>query len=235
MTRVAVLCARGGSKAVPGKNIKTLAGQPLIYWTIAQARSSNLFDYIVVSSDAPNILLTAKNAGATYLVERPEALATDAISVLPAIEHALATLEADIKLKIDSFVLLQPTSPTREVEDIIGAISLFDSVKCSSVITGSRARSSPYFSIVEKKPDGSVMLCKTVSRPISRRQDTPECFDMNGSIYVVNRTCFSIDQQMIWPDTQLFEMVEENSVDIDTPLDFEIANMIMKERQKLKP
>ena len=175
MTRVAVLCARGGSKAVPGKNIKTLAGQPLIYWTIEQARSSNLFDYIVVSSDAPNILLTAKNAGATYLVERPEALATDAISVLPAIEHALATLEADINLKIDSFVLLQPTSPTREVEDIIGAI------------------------------------------------------------YVVYRARFFIDQQMIWPDTQLFEMVDENLVDIDTPLDLEIANMIIKERQKLKP
>ena len=87
----------------------------------------------------------------------------------------MATLESDINLKIDSFVLLQPTGPTREVEDIIGAI------------------------------------------------------------YVVYRACFFIDQQMIWPDTQLFEMVEENSVDIDTPLDFEIANMIMKKRQKLKP
>ena len=146
----------------------------------------------------------------------------------------MVSLEVDINLKIDSFVVLQPTSPTREVGDIIGATSLFDSVKCSSVITGSRARSSPYFSIVEKKPDGSVMLCKTVSPPISRRQDAPECFDMNGSIYVVNRTCFSKVQQMIWPDTQLFEMAEENSVDIDTPLDFEIANMIMIERQKLK-
>ena len=87
----------------------------------------------------------------------------------------MATLESDINLKIDSFVLLQPTGPTREVEDIIGAI------------------------------------------------------------YVVYRACFFIDQQMIWPDTQLFEMVEENLVDIDTPLDFEIANMIIKERQKLKP
>ena len=87
----------------------------------------------------------------------------------------MATLESDINLKIDSFVLLQPTGPTREVEDIIGAI------------------------------------------------------------YVVYRACFFIDQQMIWPDTQLFEMVDENLVDIDTPLDFEIANMIIKERQKLKP
>ena len=87
----------------------------------------------------------------------------------------MATLESDINLKIDSFVLLQPTGPTREVEDIIGAI------------------------------------------------------------YVVYRARFFIDQQMIWPDTQLFEMVDENSVDIDTPLDFEIANMIIKERQKLKP
>ena len=146
----------------------------------------------------------------------------------------MVPLEVDINLEIDRFVVLQPTSPTREVGDIIEATSFFDSVKCSSVITGSRARSSPYFSIVEKKPDGSVMLCKTVNPPILRRQDAPDCFDMNGSIYVVNRTCFSKDQQMIWPDTQLFEMAEENSVDIDTPLDFEIANMIMIERQKLK-
>ena len=87
----------------------------------------------------------------------------------------MATLESDINLNIDSFVLLQPTGPTREGEDIIGAI------------------------------------------------------------YVVYRACFFIDQQMIWPDTQLFEMVDENLVDIDTPLDFEIANMIIKERQKLKP
>jgi N-acylneuraminate cytidylyltransferase/CMP-N,N'-diacetyllegionaminic acid synthase len=234
MTTVAVLCARGGSKAVAGKNIKMLAGRPLIYWTIEQARKSQLFDYVVVSSDAPDILLAAEKAGATYLVKRPKALATDAISVLPAVEHALASLEADRKLKIVSFVLLQPTSPTREVDDITGAMSLFESAKCSSVITGIRARSSPYFSIVEKKLDGSVVLCKTLSPPISRRQDAPECFDMNGSIYVVNRTCFYQNQKMIWPDTQLYEMVEENSVDIDTPLDFKIANMIMIERQRLK-
>lgn len=231
MTRVAILCARGGSKAVPGKNIKLLAGRPLIEWTIKQARDSGMFDHVVVSSDAADILQAAQNAEATHLIQRPPALATDAASVLPAIEHALALLEADHNMLIDSFVLLQPTSPTRDVEDIIGAVSLFDTAKCTSVITGSKARSSPYFSLVERNQDGTISLCKMATPPIVRRQDAPACFDMNGSIYVVDRACFAKDQKMIWPDTQLFEMSEENSVDIDTPLDFKIADMVMCERQ----
>lgn len=231
MIRVAILCARGGSKAVPGKNIKMLAGRPLIEWTILQARNSGLFDHLVVSSDDPDILQAAAKAGATYLVERPETLATDTISVLPAIEHALTTLETNLNQKVDSFVLLQPTSPTREVGDIIGAVTQFDSAKCTSVITGSKARSSPYFSLVEQNSDGTVMLCKTTTPPIVRRQDAPTCFDMNGSIYVVDRARFAKDLQMIWPDTQLFEMNEENSVDIDTPLDFKIADLIMMDRK----
>ena len=75
------------------------------------------------------------------------------------------------------------------------------------------------------------MLCKTTTPPIVRRQDAPTCFDMNGSIYVVDRARFAKDLQMIWPDTQLFEMNEENSVDIDTPLDFKIADLIMMDRK----
>tara|TARA_R110001599_G_scaffold350098_1_gene579611 strand:- start:6745 stop:7449 length:705 start_codon:yes stop_codon:yes gene_type:complete len=234
VSRVAILCARGGSKGVPGKNTAMIAGKPLIAWSILQALESGLFDHIAVSSDAPDILDAAQAAGATLLVRRPDALATDMVSVLPAIEHCLAAIEDDLSHKVDSFVFLQATSPTRGVTDIKDAVALFDAHGCTSVITGSAARASPYFSLVEETPQGTVTLSKVTDPPLVRRQDAPRCFAMNGSIYVVNRAGFGADQRMIWPDTRLFEMSEENSVDIDTPLDLQIAEMIMAARHQLR-
>ena len=234
MSRVAVLCARGGSVGVPGKNTRLIAGRPLIAWSIAQALESGLFAHVAVSSDSPDILEAARQAGATLLVQRPDHLATDTVSVLPAVEHCLAAIEAHQGALVRSFVLLQATSPTREVADIKGAVALFDHHACSSVITGCAARASPYFSLVEETPQGTVILSKPTDPPIVRRQDAPRCFDMNGSIYVVDRIRFATQQQMIWPDTRLFEMSAENSVDIDTLLDFRIAEMIMDTRHPRK-
>ena len=96
MTRIAILCARGGSKGVPGKNIRPLAGRPLIAWSINQAREAALFDLIAVSSDDAAILDAARNAGAGLMVRRPDALATDTVSVLPAIVHCLEAAEAHL-------------------------------------------------------------------------------------------------------------------------------------------
>lgn len=199
-----------------------------------QALESGLFDHVAVSSDAADILEAARAAGATLLVRRPDALATDTVSVLPAIEHCLVAIEDGLGHAVSSFVFLQATSPTRDVVNIKDAVALFEQHGCTSVITGSAARASPYFSLVEETSQGTIALSKITDPPVLRRQDAPQCFGMNGSIYVVNRAGFRADQRMIWPDTRLLEMSEENSVDIDTPLDFQIAEMIMAARHQVR-
>ncbi len=229
--RVAIICARGGSKGVPRKNVRELAGKPLIAWSIEQALESGLFADVIVSSDDPEILEAARAAGATFLVERPAELASDASSVLPAIEHGLAQWEEARQQRLESFVLLQPTSPTRAVSDIANAVSLFESEKVGSVVTGSLAKASPYFSMLEEQPDGTVAVSKRVDPPFVRRQDAPKCYEMNGSIYVIDRDRFSLDQRSLYPDSRIYEMSEEASVDIDTELDFRLAELVMQDRQ----
>ncbi|NVO26946.1 acylneuraminate cytidylyltransferase family protein [Donghicola sp. C2-DW-16] len=228
--RVAIICARGGSKGVPRKNVRDIAGKPLIAWSVEQALDSGVFQDVIVSSDDPEILDVAGKAGATFLVERPAEFATDSASVLPAIEHGLAQWEEAKKQQVTTFVLLQPTSPTRATNDIVGAIELFETAGVGSVVTGSLAKASPYFSMLEEQPDGSVAVSKRVDPPYVRRQDAPKCYEMNGSIYVIDRVRFSSDQRSLYPDTRIYEMSEEASVDIDTELDFKLAELILRDR-----
>jgi len=229
-TRICVICARGGSKGVPGKNIRPLAGKPLIAWSVEQAKESGLFAIVAVSSDSADILEASRAAGADLLVERPAELATDTVSSIPAMEHCLRAAEAALGRECEVLVALQPTSPTRAVEDIAGAVALLEESGADSVITGQPARNSPYFSLVERAPDGAVALAKTLDRPIVRRQDAPECFDMNGSVYVWRRAAFIANPAVFQPVTRLYAMPEERSVDIDTELDFALAELVMQRR-----
>ena len=227
MTRIAILCARGGSKGVPGKNIRPLGGRPLIAWSIAQAREAGLFDLIAVSSDDAAILEAARAAGAGLTVRRPDALATDTVSVLPAIVHCLQAAEAHLGRKAQSITYLQATSPTRAAADIAACVELFEAHRPGSVVTGCAAKNSPYFSLLEERAGGTVGLSKPTDPPVVRRQDAPRCFDMNGSVYVFDRDQFMADPRVLYPDTRLYEMPEERSVDIDTELDWALAELVM--------
>jgi N-acylneuraminate cytidylyltransferase/CMP-N,N'-diacetyllegionaminic acid synthase len=230
MTRIAILCARGGSKGVPGKNIRPLAGRPLIVWSIVQARETGLFDLIAVSSDDAAILDAAGDAGAGLLVRRPDALATDTVSVLPAILHCLQAAEAHLRRQACSITYLQATSPTRDAADIAACLDLFEAHRPGSVVTGSPAKSSPYFSLLEERSEGTVGLSKPTDPPVVRRQDAPRCFDMNGSVYVFDRDRFMADPRVLYPDTRLHEMPGERSVDIDTELDWALAELVFSRR-----
>jgi N-acylneuraminate cytidylyltransferase/CMP-N,N'-diacetyllegionaminic acid synthase len=231
ITRICTICARGGSKGVPGKNIRPVGGKPLIAWSVQQARSSGLFALIVVSSDSEEIRQAGLAAGADLAIVRPAEMATDTAGKVPAIAHALRAAEAHLDRPADVEVDLSVTSPLRRVEDIVGAVELQAATRATSVITGSQARCSPYFSLVEQRPDGTVGLAKEPDRPILRRQDAPACFDMNGSIYVWARDPFLADPRVIYPDTRLFEMPEERSVDIDTELDLKIVALLLAAQQ----
>lgn len=233
MRRICTICARGGSQGVKNKNIRQLLGKPLIAYTLEQARDCQLFERIAVSSDSSEILDTAQTYGADVLVDRPPELATDHSAKLPAIRHCVETTEQASGTQFDVVVDLDATSPLRLPEDIQGAVSLLETENVGNVITGTPARRSPYFNLVELGEDGVVRLAKKPNKPIIRRQDSPACFDMNASIYVWQRESLFKLTTVFNADTLLFVMPEERSVDIDCELDFEIVELLMKKRYSL--
>lgn len=229
-TRICTICARGGSKGVNNKNIRDLAGKPLLVWSLEQAQESLLFDRVAVSSDAPEILDIAEQYGADFIIKRPSELATDKAAKVPAIRHCVEQAEEVFKRPFDVVVDLDATSPLRSVEDIQGAVNLLERNNLSNVITGAPARRSPYFNLVELNEDSAVQLSKALEKPVVRRQDSPRCFDMNASIYAWQRSALFNCTTVFNEDTRLFVMPEERSVDIDSELDFEFVEFIMQKR-----
>lgn len=229
--RICTICARGGSKGVPGKNIKIVGGLPLLAWSIKQARDCGLFDVLAVSSDSTEILEIAKFYEVDVLVERPSEMASDHAGKIGSIQHCFLVAEAFLGSRATTVVDLDATSPLRSVEDIIGAVKLLEEQNSSNVITGSEARRSPYFNLVEKNESGSVELAKKLSTAsIVRRQDAPKCYDMNASIYVWGRDVLKSDPKVFYSDTLLYEMPDTRSVDIDSELDLIIVEELMKRR-----
>lgn len=231
MSRICTIAVRGGSKGVPGKNWRVIAGRPLFAHSVAAARLSDLFDAIVVSSDAPEVLDYALEAGATHVVKRPAELASDTSGKVPAIVHAVLSVEEELGKNFDLVTDLDATSPLRDISDIQGAVELLESQGIESVVTASEARRSPYFNLIERNPKtGQVGVAKPLPEGVLRRQDAPETFDMNASIYVWNRDVLMDSPQVFFPTTQIFEMPAERSLDIDSEFDFEIVRWLMEKK-----
>ncbi len=232
MRRICTICARGGSKGVPGKNVATIAGLPLIAHSIRHAKDSDLFDAIIVSSDSATVLEAAGEHGADILVERPDDLASDVAAKVDAIRHAVVEAEDALGWQAETVVDLDVTSPLREPADIVGAVHLLETSGVRNVITGAPARHSPYFNLVERRADGSVGLSKSLPEAVVRRQDVPESFDMNASIYVWRRDAIVDDPSVFYADTAIFAMPAERSFDIDSPLDFDIVSYLLDKKEQ---
>jgi CMP-N,N'-diacetyllegionaminic acid synthase len=230
MIRLCTVCARGGSKGVKGKNVRMLHGKPLIAYSIEQARDSNLFRAIAVSSDSDHILEIAKAYGADHLVKRPDELATDASPKLPAIRHCVVEVERIRGEVCETIVDLDATSPLRRVRDIVEAVAVLEASAAGNLITAMPARRSPYFNLIELDGQGAPRLSKPVATSFVRRQDVPQCFDMNASIYVWRRQVLFDSLSIFNPDTHLYIMPEEHSIDIDSELDFKFVEFVMSTR-----
>ena len=231
MSIICTICARSGSKGVLNKNIKNLNGIPLLAHTVLQAKGSNLFDMICVSSDSNEILEVGSSYGVDLCIIRPLELANDYISKLPAIRHAVEESELRFGRKFDIVVDMDVTSPLRNISDIKNAIKLLEDNNISNVITGSPARRSPYFNLVELNKNDVAELSKKPINPVTRRQDSPKCYDMNASIYVWNRSSLFENPTVFNEDTKIYVMPEERSIDIDTEVDFKIVEMLMKDKK----
>ena len=233
MKRLCTICARGGSKGVSNKNIRQMGGKPLIAHSILQAQSSGLFEAIAVSSDSKEILDISKKYGADYSIFRPRELASDTSPKLPTIQHCVNEVEILSGKNFDVFVDLDVTSPLRMIKDIEGAVKLLEDKNVSNVITGCPARRSPYFNLVERDKIGYVRLSKPPEREIVRRQDSPECFDMNASIYVWKRKALMDCESILNEDTLLYVMPEERSIDVDSEWEFEYVEFLFNKKISL--
>lgn len=234
MTRICTICARGGSKGVKNKNIRELLGKPLIAHSILQAKESNLFDMITVSSDSDEILQVAKQYGADYCIKRPVVLATDTAAKLPVIQHCVEQTEQLSGVKFDTLVDIDATSPLRTVEDLRNAVLMLENHNdATNLITAAPARRNPYFNLVEENDDGYVRPSKSLKTSVVRRQDAPKTYDMNASIYIWKRESFFEAQSVFSNNTILYIMPEERSHDIDSELDFEIVQLLAEKRGSL--
>ena len=226
MKILCTICARAGSKGVANKNLRLINNKPLIVYSIEQAIATKLFDQIVVSSDSKEIREIALANGATFCVDRPAELATDTAPKLPAIKHCVENAEEKFG-QFEVIIDLDATAPLRESSDIIGALELLQSAKADNVITGTPAHRSPYFNLVETDVNGIVSLSKPPANVVARRQDSPQCFDMNASIYVWRRQALFANENLFTSNTRLFVMPRERSLDIDSQADFEMVEWMM--------
>jgi len=222
--------ARGGSKGLPGKNIKPLAGKPLIGWTIEQALSVNEIGRVIVSTDDMDIANVAKNYGADVPFMRPESLASDTASEWDAWRHALEYLYKHEGALPEPFVSLPATSPLRRTEDIEACIEIFREGDADMVVAVTEAHRNPWFNMVRKLDDGTVALVNNPADGINRRQNAPDIYDMTTFAYIAKSQHILTNRGVFSGRVRAVTVPVECSIDIDTPFDFEIAEYLMNKR-----
>lgn len=221
-----VIPARGGSKGIPYKNIKKLAGKPLINYSIDLARQITTDKNICLSTDDENIIETAKLYGLEVPFKRPESLATDRAGTYEVLLHAIQYYE-NLGENYDAIVLLQPTSPFRLKKHIEEAISMFNE-DIDMVVSVKEASANPYYNCFEEDKNGFLSISKG-NGLLERRQDAPAVWEFNGSIFVINIE--SLKQMNMSKFTRIKKYIMEDlySVDIDDILDWKIAELILQE------
>lgn len=226
------VCARGGSKGVVGKNLREISGKKLIEYTLEQAKAVPGITVYGLSSDSNEMLSLGEKHG-FFPIIRPAELATDSAAKVPAIRHCVLECEKKINALMDLCIDLDCTSPLRNVEDIVNVIEMMKSNQYANIITGSPARRSPYFNLLEKDlHTGRFGLAKIPVKPIVRRQDAPQCFDMNASIYGWKREVLIQENSLFLATTGFYEMPEDRSIDIDSELDFELVGYLLNKKQR---
>jgi CMP-N-acetylneuraminic acid synthetase len=226
---VAVIPARGGSKRVPEKNVARVGGKPLIQWTIAAALQARLITRVVVSTDNPQIAAIAQAAGAEVPFLRPAELARDDTPGIAPILHAIDWFAQAEAYYPDAVMCLQPTSPLRTAADIDGAITLARQQNADAVVSGVAAAQHPYWM---KQCDSAGRIRPFLEQdaiPV-RRQDLPAVYALNGAIYLARRELL-VEQKTWYTDqTYLYVMPEERSLDLDTPWDLHLADLVLTAR-----
>jgi len=224
--------ARGGSKGVPGKNIRPFAGKPLIAHAIESAKKSHLINRVIVSTDDDEIARIAVHYGAEVPFVRPAELAGDKSSEWLAWQHAITEIQRTDGQIIDVFVSIPATAPLRSFNDIDSCITMLLLSDADIVITVKKAERSPYFNMVRRRDDGYLQLVIPPEKAILGRQDAPVVYDMTTVAYAA-RPGFIMKAHGIFEGKVLaVEIPPERALDIDTELDFLIGEFLAGKKEK---
>ena len=227
MKVLGVITARGGSKGIPGKNLKPLAGKPLLAYTVESARAADVFDRVIVSTDDGAIAEYARSLGCEVPFLRPAELARDDTAHLPVMQHAVQTM-IDQGYTPDAVMILQPTSPLRRPADIRDAVRLLERSDADSVLTVSNVPAHAHpMRMLRVSEDGSAVLFVTgepVRRRINRRQDLPPAYLMNGSIYLFRTGVLLANEPSLYGDrVQALPVPHPHDISIDDQNDWDVA------------
>jgi N-acylneuraminate cytidylyltransferase len=217
-----VIPARGGSKGVPGKNIKLLGGKPLIHYTVEAAREIFDDDDIIVSTDSLAIKNSVEKTGLKVPFLRPEALATDNAGTHEVLLHAIEFMEKK-RIINETLILLQPTSPFRTPEHIKEAFKLYDK-ELDMVVSVKETQSNPYYVLKEENEEGFLETSK--SGDFKTRQECPKVWELNGAIYIINVASLKKKTIGEFKKVRKYVMDERSSHDIDTTFDWEFATYL---------
>jgi CMP-N,N'-diacetyllegionaminic acid synthase len=225
---LAVIPARAGSRGLPGKNILSFCGKPLISWTIAQARASKYLDKVLVSSDDKKIAAISVQCGACVPFYRPKRLARSTSNMIEVVIHALDFLSKKNE-EYEIIVLLQPTSPLRTSRDIDSAIELFFKKKASSIISVCRCEHHPWWSAALSKTLRIKKFLVNTGELHRNRQVLPDFYRINGAVYVTDAHFFKKNRTFTaGKNAYAYIMPIERSSDIDSRFDFESAEFLAK-------
>lgn len=224
---LAIIPARGGSKRLPGKNIKPLCGKPLIYYVISAAKKSKLVNRVIVSTDYEEIAKVAEKCGAEVPFLRPARLATDRAKTISALLHAVKFMEKKEKTLFDIIVLLQLTTPFTTSEDIDSAIRTLIKTKTKSCVS---------VCPISERPEWMYKVRGMRAKPLLNLKKQSEAshflskaYRLNGAVYAIRRETL-INERKIFDNSNISVIImpRERSCDIDEPIDFEIAKVISR-------
>lgn len=223
-----VITARGGSKGIPGKNIKALGGKPLIYYAIEEARKVAEDCDICVSTDSIEIKEKVEEVGLEVPFLRPKELAQDESGSYEVLIHALDYYKSQ-GITYEKLVILQPTSPFRTAQHIREAIELYEG-SIDMVVSVFEAKSNPYYNLYEEDSNG--FLSQSKKGNITRRQDAPKVYEYNGAVYVIKVDSLYLNNAFNdFSKIRKYIMSHEDSLDLDTLFDWKLCELLIEEKK----
>lgn len=232
------LCARGGSKGVPNKNVKLLNGKPLLQYSIETAKKFSAANNhrfsctIVTSSESEQIIDMARSLGISNDYIRPEQLATDSAGKVETISHLLTATEKSTFITYDYILDLDVSAPLRSVDDLNNALHILENdMAAFNLFSVSTAHRNPYFNMVEQGSDGYYKLVKPINNHILSRQKAPVVYDLNASFYYYRRCFFDEGFVSVLTEKALIYEVNHICFDIDNMIDFEIMEFLISQNK----
>ena len=226
---VATICARAGSKGVPRKNLRLLAGKPLIGRAVEQALAAKIFDRVVASTDDPEMARVAAEFGAEVPFARPPELAQDRTNKWDVFRHLVTELEARGD-RVGVIADLDTGAALRTIDDIRTAVERLDSTGADVCVTAYEADHNPYYNMVEEDPAGLARVCIRPERPIANRQQAPAVYSLSPAIFAIRRDALWRHDHWSQCKMVLSIIPRERALDIDTELDFTLVELLFARR-----